>query len=178
MPDWLLNAGAACADTASASVAAPCSSVCTDEHCAEELIAGLSRAGMLSSRRFEFITTMPAVGTELACSSALCFFDAGLLRGAGSVGALVFLLLPAGDNMLSQRSAGASREQEIRSTRSNPAKHRCDKQCSIYMSIIFSLIDQLMDISAWFRKLGRADLNILSVERHNYSHLKLLIYIG
>ena len=40
------------------------------------------------------------------------------------------------------------------------------------MSIIFSLINQPMDISAWFRKLGRADLNILSVERHNYSHLK------
>jgi hypothetical protein len=137
MPDWLLNAGAACADTTSASVAAPCSSACTNEHCAEELAAGLSRAGMLSSRRFEFITTMPAVSTELACSLTLCLFDAGLLRGAGGVGVLVFLLLPAGDNMLSQRSAGASREQKQTLNTERPSKHRCDKPRSIYMSITF-----------------------------------------
>ena len=42
------------------------------------------------------------------------------------------------------------------------------------MSIIFSLIDQLMDISAWFRKLGRADLNILSVERRRLFTFKTI----
>jgi len=56
---------------------------------------------------------MPAVSTELACSSTFCFFDAGLSTGAGVVGALVFLLLPAGDNILLQRSAGASREYKF-----------------------------------------------------------------
>ena len=77
------------------------------------------------------------------CALDLCFLNIDLQENVGGECTLAFLLSPIttiGDDMLQQEAKGA-RENAAALNPERSGEYGCDKQPSLYMSIIFILID-------------------------------------